>query len=172
MISSFPRSEKRLPRLYLASPLFILAAVALTGCASPNWRSVVPGENAAELRATLGAPREIYLLPDGSRRWFYPAPGQTRWAADIDHSGLVVSVRQMLSAEEFGRARIGEWTTRDVLTRFGTPDETSHFPLMHREVWSYRFAQDSMAFATMHFYFDPAGVLRLTQVIPDFLMDA
>ena len=173
MISLLPEKPYRLPRGRFAGRLLLLAAVALAaGCASPNWQSVMPGASEAELRAQLGAPREIHQLPDGSRRWLYPAPGETRWAADIDRSGRVVSVRQMLSAEEFGRARIGEWTTRDVLTRFGQPADISRFPLMRREVWSYRFAQDRMEYATMNFYFDPVGILRLTQVIPDFLTDS
>lgn len=43
---------------------------------------------------------------------------------------------------------------------------------MLREVWGYRFAQDGLEYATMNFYFDPAGVLRLTQVIPDFLTES
>ncbi len=170
MISHLPITPTRLPRPHLASRLLTLVAVALAaGCASPKWQSVVPGASEAELQARLGAPHEIYQFPDGSRRWLYPAPGETRWAADISPDGQVVSVRQMLSAEEFGRARIGEWTTRDVLTRFGKPAEISRFARMQREVWGYRFAQDGMEYATMNFYFDPAGVLRLTQVIPDFL---
>lgn len=173
MIPVFPMKPARRPPPRLASRLLMLAAVALAaGCASPASQSVAPGASEAELQARLGAPREIYQFPDGSRRWLYPAPGETRWAADIGPDRRVVSVRQVLSAEEFGRARIGEWTTRDVLTRFGKPAEISRFPRMLREVWGYRFAQDGLEYATMNFYFDPAGVLRLTQVIPDFLTES
>jgi hypothetical protein len=163
----------RLPFPRVASRLLMLAAVAFAaGCASPKWQSVAPGASESELQARLGAPSEIHQFADGTRRWLYPAPGETRWAADIDRGGQVISVHQVLSAEEFGRARIGEWTTRDVLTRFGKPAEVSRFARMQREVWGYRFAQDGMEYATMNFYFDPAGVLRLTQVIPDFLTDS
>lgn len=173
MIPQLSIKPARLPSPRLASRLLMLATVALAAaCASPAWQSVPPGASEAELQARLGAPREIYQLPDGSSRWLYPAPGETRWAADIGPDGRVVGVRQVLSAEEFGQARIGEWTTRDVLTRFGKPAEISRFPRMHREVWGYRFAQDGLELATMNFYFDPAGVLRLTQVIPDFLTDS
>jgi hypothetical protein len=168
-----PTKPARLLRPRIARRLLALAAAAVAaGCAAPAWQSVAPGTSEAELQARLGAPHEVYPLPDGSRRWMYPEPGETRWAADIGADGRVVSVRQMLSAEEFGQARIGEWTTRDVLTRFGKPAEISRFPLMHREVWGYRFSQDGQEYATMNFYFDPAGVLRLTQVIPDFLTDS
>lgn len=156
-----------------ARPLLALIAGALAGgCASPAWQSVAPGASQAELQARLGSPREIYQLPDGSRRWFYPASGETKWAVELDPSGRVISIKQMLTSEEFGQARIGQWTMRDVRLRFGEPAETVYFSHMHRTVWSYRFAQDRTSYATMHFYFDPAGVLRLTQLMPDFLTDS
>src|SRR5262249_43150870 len=147
-----------------------LLALTVGGCASPAWQSIAPGTSQAELQARVGTPRETYQLPDGSRRWLYPAPGETKWAAEIDSGGHVVSVRQVMTAEELGQARIGRWNMQDVLFHFGKPAETSYFPLMRRTVWSYRFAEDSTSFSTMHFYFDPEGVLRLTQVMPDFLL--
>jgi len=148
----------------------VLLALTMGGCASPEWQSIAPGSSQTELQAKVGTPRETYQMPDGSRRWFYPARGEAKWAADIDADGHVVSVRQVLTAEELGQARVGGWNTQDVLLHFGKPAETSYFPLMRRTVWSYRFADDSASFSTMHFYFDPEGVLRLTQVMPDFLL--
>lgn len=149
-------------------PVLAASAVAF-GCASPAWQSVPPGASEAELRGALGAPREVYQLPDGSRRWLYPAPGETKWAAQISPDGRVISVRQMLTAEEFGMARVGEWTMQDVLVHFGAPAETTYFPLMRRKVWSYRCDEGGVQYSTMHFYFNPDGLLVLTQAIPDFL---
>ncbi|MDW3688675.1 dethiobiotin synthetase [Cupriavidus sp. CV2] len=172
MIPIFSTNYALTLRTRLASPLLALAAAAIAvGCASPAWQSVAAGASQAELQARLGTPREIYPLPDGSQRWFYPAAGETKWSAELDPSGHVVSVRQMLTGEEFAQARIGQWTTRDVLLRFGKPGETVYFSRMRRTVWSYRFAQDAASYSTMHFYFDPQGVLRLTQVMPDFLLE-
>jgi hypothetical protein len=160
----------RLETSSLSVGFAIIALVA--GCASPAWQSIAPGTSQAELQARAGTPRETYQLPDGSRRWFYPAPGETKWAAEIAPDGHVMSVRQVLTAEEFSQARIGGWRMQDVLSHFGKPAETTYFPLMRRTVWSYRFAVDSTSFSTMHFYFDPEGVLRLTQAMPDFLLDS
>ena len=61
---------------------------------------------------------------------------------------------------------------QDVLAHYGKPVDTSRFPRMQRQVWSYRFAEDNVSYATMHFYFDPQGVLRLTQVVPDYLLES
>ena len=156
-----------------AELLQALAASALVfGCATPAWQSVPPGASEAELQAALGRPSEVYRLPDGSRRWLYPAPGETKWAVQIGPDGRVVSVRQMLTVEEFGMARVGEWTMQDVLVHFGKPTDSTYFPLMRRKVWSYRFEEDGVWYSTMHFYFDPDGLLVLTQVIPDFLNDS
>jgi hypothetical protein len=65
------------------------------------------------------------------------APGETKWAVQIGPDGRVVSVRQMLTVEEFGMARVGEWTMQDVLVHFGKPTDSTYFPLMRRKVWSY-----------------------------------
>lgn len=172
MIPIVPTKYAPTLRTRFASPLLALAAAILAGgCATPVWQSVAAGASQAELQARLGTPREIYQLPDGSQRWLYPAPGETKWAAELDPGGHVVSVRQMLTGEEFGQARIGEWTMRDVRLRFGQPGEIVYFSRMRRTVWSYRFAHDGASYSTMHFYFDPEGVLRLTQVMPDFLSE-
>ncbi|CAG9187566.1 dethiobiotin synthetase [Cupriavidus pinatubonensis] len=149
-----------------------LLALTIGGRASPAWQSIAPGTSQAELQARVGTPRETYQLPDGSQRWFYPAPGETKWAAEIDPDGHVVSARQVLTAEQLRQAKIGGWNMQDVLSHFGKPAETSYFPLMRRTVWSYRFAEDNASYSTMHFYFDPEGLLRLAQAMPDFLLES
>lgn len=145
----------------------IAVAMLVAGCATPA--SIPPGASQNDVQARLGAPREVYHLPDGNTRWLYPTQpqGEYTWAADIDAHGRVVSIKQVLTVEEFGQAKIGQWTTQDVLVHFGRPAETAYFPRMRRHVWSYRFLQDGVWYSMMHFYFDPDGVLRLTQVAPD-----
>src|SRR5215813_8367773 len=65
-------------------------------------------------------------------------------AADIDASGKIINVRQVLQPNEFYRAEIGKWTRDDVLVNFGRPVETNYFPLMKREVWTYRYLEDNV----------------------------
>ena len=153
-------------RLFVA--FACLAAIALGGCAQP-WQGFTPGADQSALVARLGPPREIYDLRDGGKRLMWPTQpmGEVTTAADVDASGKIVTVRQVLQPSEFYKAQIGTWTQRDVLVNFGRPVETAYFPLMKREVWTYRYLEDNVWYQLYHFYFDPQGILRLTQKTPD-----
>jgi hypothetical protein len=154
---------KRLSAL-VASAAVLFAA----GCAQP-WQRFQPGEPESALVARLGPPREVYDLPNGGKRLMWPTQpmGEVTTAADIDPSGNVVTVRQVLQVNELYKAQVGQWTKRDVLVNFGRPVETSYFPLMKREVWTYRYQEDNVWYFLYNFYFDSQGVLRLTQKTPD-----
>jgi hypothetical protein len=127
------------------------------------------GEDASAIIARLGPPRETYDLPDGGKRLMWPTQpmGQTTTAADIDASGKIVSVRQVLQVNEFYRAQVDKWTRDDVLINFGRPVETAYFPLMKQSVWSYRYVENNIDHLMFNFYFDDEGVLRKTQKSPD-----
>jgi len=152
---------------------WLAAAVLLAaGCAQP-WQSVPPGTDQSALIARLGPPRETYNLPDGGKRLMWPTQpmGSTNTVADIDASGKVVSVRQVMQASEFYRAKVNVWTRNDVLINFGRPAETAYFSRMQREVWSYRYIENNIDYMMFHFYFDDQGILRLTQKTPDPMRD-
>lgn len=146
----------------------VCAALILGACVQP-WQGFHAGEPETSVIARLGPPREVYNLPDGSKRLMWPTQpmGEVTTAADIDATGKVISVRQVLQPSEFYRAEPGKWTKQDVLVNFGRPEETAYFPLMKREVWSYRYLEDNVWYLLFHFYFDDAGVLRSTQKSPD-----
>ncbi|MHA6823522.1 hypothetical protein [Ralstonia pseudosolanacearum] len=152
------------------------AAAAMAGCAaleSPVTKGQrLIGGDAAAVQAQFGPPRESYPL-DGGTRWLYPTQpyGQFTYAADFDAGGKLVAFRQVLRSLEFAQARVDVWTRDDVLHHFGKPVETAYFSRMDRLVWSYRFKSDDVWPSLMHFYFDPAGVLRLTQITSDPLYD-
>lgn len=149
---------------------------ALAGCAaleSPVTKGQrLVGNDQSAVQAQFGPPREIYPL-DGGTRWLYPTQpyGQVTYAADFDASGKLIDFKQVLRSLEFAQAKIGVWTKDDVLRHFGKPVETAYFSRMDRLVWSYRFKSDDVWPSLMHFYFDPAGVLQLTQITPDPLYD-
>lgn len=152
----------------LSVALVCAAAFALLGCAQP-WQGFTRGQDQSALVARLGPPREIYDLPDGGKRLMWPTQpmGEETTAADVDSAGKIVTVRQVLQPSEFYKAQIGTWKKQDVLVNFGRPVETAYFPLMKREVWTYRYLEDNVWYQLYHFYFDQQGILRLTQKTPD-----
>jgi hypothetical protein len=150
--------------------LIVCAAVSmLAGCAGPPHQQVEPGADQSALVARLGPPKETYDLPNGGKRLMWPTQpmGSTTTAADIDASGKVLAVRQVLQDNEFYRAEVGKWTRNDVLVNFGRPFETSYFKRVQREVWSYRYMENNIDHLIYNFYFDDQGVLRQTQRQPD-----
>ena len=142
--------------------------MALGACAQP-WQQFHAGDEESAVVARMGQPREIYTLPDGSRRLMWPTQpmGETTVAADIDAAGKVIRVRQVLQPSEFYRAEPGQWTKNEVLINFGQPEEKAYFPMMKREVWSYRYLEDSVWYLLFNFYFDDTGMLTATQKSPD-----
>lgn len=152
--------------------LACMGALVLSACAQP-WQRFNPGDDQSTLIARLGPPREVYDLPNGNKRLMWPTQpmGETTTAADVSPAGKIVDVRQVLQPSEFYKAEVGKWTKDDVLVNFGRPEETAYFPLMKREVWSYRYLEDGVWYQLYHFYFDDSGVLRLTQKTPDPLHD-
>ncbi len=76
-----------------------------------------------------------------------------------------------LQPNEFYKYDIGKWTKSDVLVNFGRPEETSYYPLMKREVWTYRYLEDNVWYMMYSFYFDDQGILNFTQKSPDPLHD-
>lgn len=132
------------------------------------------GAPESAVRARFGQPTDIFKLSDGRIRWIYSKQplGRQSYAADFDTAGNLISFRQMLTTPELYKAQIGTWTKRDVAENFGLPREpTSYFPLMRREVWSYRFLHEDNWPSMFNFYFDDGGVLRQTQITPDPLAD-
>jgi hypothetical protein len=152
--------------------LTCLGALLLAGCAQP-WQRFTQGEDESTIVAKLGPPREVYDLPNGGKRLMWPTQpmGETTTAADIDGAGKIVTVRQVLDDNEFYKAQIGTWTKSDVLVNFGRPVETSYYPLMKRQVWTYRYMESNVWYMMYSFYFDDEGILRTTQKSPDPLHD-
>ncbi|AJY12928.1 hypothetical protein K6W16_26050 [Burkholderia dolosa] len=152
--------------------LLACAAALLAGCAQP-WQQYQAGQDSSAIVARMGPPREVYDLPGGGKRLMWPTQpmGEITIAADVDAKDRIVSVRQVLQPSEFYRAEIGKWTKTDVLVNFGRPVETAYFPLMKREVWTYRYLEDNVWYMMYSFYFDPQGILRTTQKTPDPLHD-
>lgn len=152
----------------LAFSMVCAAAFAFAACTAPH-QQVQAGEDQSVLVARLGPPKETYDLPNGSKRLMWPTQpmGTTTTAADVDASGKVVAIRQVLQDSEFHRAEVDKWTRDDVLVNFGRPFESGYFKRTNQEIWSYRYVANNVDHLLYHFYFDDQGVLRHTQRAPD-----
>ncbi|MEZ2354627.1 hypothetical protein [Caballeronia sp. RCC_10] len=144
-----------------------IAALALAGRAQPEQREA--GMDQQTTVARLGPPKETYDLPNGGKRLMWPTQPMrtTTTAVDLDGSGKVISVREVLQENEFYRAEVGRWTRDDVLVTFGRPFETAYFKRTDRAVRSYRYVESNINHMIFDFYFDDQGVLRQTQKQPD-----
>ncbi len=155
-----------------------LAAGALSACSTlmpvPEGQKLI-GQPQAAVQATFGQPTDVFPLADGTSRWIYSKQplGQYAYGADFDRNGNLTAFRNMLDTQELYKAKVDTWTKRDVLEHFGKTlaEPAQYFPLMKREVWSYRFKHEGLWPSLFNFYFDDGGVLRQTQITPDPLYD-
>jgi hypothetical protein len=146
--------------------------IGLAACVQP-WQAFQPGANQSDLVARFGPPKEVYDLPNGNKNLLWPTRplGETTVGAEISPDGKLVKLQQVLDQANFGRVVIGQWTKHDIQINFGLPEETAYFPLMKREVWSYRYVENNVWYKLYHFYFDDQGIVRLTQKTDDPLHD-
>lgn len=152
-------------RLWLA-PLALLAAL-LAGCATPD--ASLLGADRAAVQARQGSPPERYPLPGGGERWTYPV-GTTQqqvFAVDFDPAGRVTQVRQVRSAENFARVRIGVDREADVLREFGRPRTREPYPLVDLVGWMFPYVENLHLNSEMVIYFDRQGIVRRLENGPD-----
>lgn len=140
----------------LATTAVTLALV--TACATTGG-SVQPGMARDEVVARMGHPTRTLPLGTGTRLLYSRQPaGQQVFQVDLDATGRVVQVRQMLVAEEFAQITIDQWTRSDVERSFGPPasiDHTAHWP---GDIMTYRWYAGQDMFYWV--YLDQNNVVR------------
>ena len=101
----------------------LVAAALLAACATPfQTADLAPGTPRADVVARMGTPTRAVPLADGERLQYSQQPaGQYAWMVDLDGAGRVLRVRQVLTAAEFQRIVVGQWTRSDVEREFGPP---------------------------------------------------
>jgi len=157
-----------------AAVALVATLAACTVLAPVETGQKLIGQPQSAVQATFGQPTDMFQLKDGTTRWIYSKQpmGEDAYAATFDRNGNLTDFRNMLTTTELYKSQVNVWTKQDVLEHFGAPREPNqYFPLMKREVWTYRFFQDRMWYSMFNFYFDDGGVLRQTQITPDPLRD-
>ncbi|RZI88878.1 MAG: hypothetical protein EOP78_17680 [Variovorax sp.] len=146
------------PRLAFVA-LFVGALVA--GCASEPTR-IAPGTTRAEALQRLGSPTAIYPLPGGGERLQYsrlPAGFEVN-DVDLDASGRVVSVRQVLDERWFAQdIQDGVWREADILRTYGRPFEITRVASFDGAVWTWRYKAQN-ARRLLYIYVGPQGVVQ------------
>ena len=152
---------------------FVVAAgLLLGGCASEPTR-IVPGTTAAETLQRLGPPTGRYPLTGGGERLQYsrmPA-GYEVIDIDVDASGKVVSVTQVLNEARFGHdIKVNQWRQNDVVAFYGRPYEISRVSSFDGTVWTWRYKAVNER-RMLYIYIDPTGVVRRYHTGDDLELD-
>jgi len=143
------------------SSLAAAGLLFLAGCVSEPTR-IQPGTSAAETLQRLGAPTGRYPLNGGGERLQYsrmPA-GFEVVDIDLDASGKVVSVTQVLTEARFGHdIQVDRWRQNEVLAFYGKPYEISRVSSFDGAVWTWRYKAVNER-RMLYIYIDPTGVVR------------
>jgi hypothetical protein len=104
--------------------LMLLFAALMAACAGP--RSLVPVHSTeADVRASMGAPRETRKEPNGDVVWEYPTgpEGFYNYSIRMGPDGKVKDVTQLVSEEQLEKIVVGKSTRVEVRQILGKPAE-------------------------------------------------
>lgn len=149
---------------------WMLALVALAGCAAYGPQRLKPGASVDDVKAALGPPTAQYPAAGGGERVEYARGpyGKHTFMLDFDGQGRLSGWQQVLDEPYFDALRTG--TARDdVLRTLGHPAEQRSLGLQHRTVWSYRYETPFCKWFQV--VFDRQGRVVETGYGPDPLCD-
>ncbi len=136
-----PSPDRPVPSLTLRAGRWLAVAglLALSACATLRPPLASPGQTEAEALAVMGQPTGRYALDQGRQRLeFAKGPyGRVTWMLDLSPDGRVVSVQQVLTAQNFDAVRNG--MSRDELLRLLGRPAARASEYMNRETWSWRY---------------------------------
>ncbi|MEO6293240.1 MAG: hypothetical protein ABIO88_11540 [Burkholderiaceae bacterium] len=115
------------------------AVLILMGCAVVD--KVPLGTPRDAVINTYGTPTQTISLPNGGTRLEYAFQPQGRKVVmvDLDATGRVASVRQVLTEAGFSRIEVGKWTRADVEREFGRPSLITHVGNWQGDIMTYRW---------------------------------
>jgi len=143
-----------------AGTAFVLT---LAGCATGY--NLQPGASRDEVLSSMGRPSAVVKMPNGTERLQYslqPA-GQYAYMVDFDASGRMVSMRQVLNANDLARLNtvgIGQWTRADVEREYGRPARIEHVARWDGDIMTHRWNEGPEMDRFYWVYLDPQNVVR------------
>jgi hypothetical protein len=117
----------------------IFALPVLVGCSSYAPPDQATSMNRDNLTARMGSPDTVRQTTRGTRLEFPRGPyGKHTWFVDIDASGQVIRVEQVLTENNFNAITPG-MAQDEVRQRLGRPGEVQGLARSRGHVWSYRY---------------------------------
>ncbi|MBA2964342.1 MULTISPECIES: hypothetical protein [Ramlibacter] len=147
----------------LVATVGTVCVLVLVGCATGY--NLQPGASREEVLSSMGRPTAVVKLPNGNERLQYslqPA-GQYAYMVDLDGNGRMVSLRQVLNANDLGRLNtvgIGQWTRADVEREYGRPARIEHVASWKGDIMTYRWNEGPEMDRFYWVYLDPQNVVR------------
>lgn len=141
--------------LTVACAVFISA-----GCAVVD--KVPLGMSRGDVISTYGTPTQTINLPNGGVRlqYVFQPTGRKAVMVDLDATGRVASVRQVLTETEFSRIEVDKWTRGDVEREFGRPSLITHFGNWQGDIMTYRWRDRAGTDMFYWVYLDGNNVAR------------
>ena len=139
----------------------VLCAALAAGCANYG-AGLIPGQSVVEdVKAAMGEPALVRVLPDGDQILWYPKLpyGRESWAARIDPDGTLVSFEQRLVPQFISRIKPNRSTAGEVLDTLGPPYRRFKHPFKDRESWEYPLWPAPEP-RTLYVDFSPDNVVR------------
>ena len=156
----------------LGASLLAAAALTLAGCTTEPGSVVHDGQSADDVAKLAGPPTARYAMPAGATRLEYSTGpfGKRTWMIDLDASGRVTAVTQVMTEANFNALRNGT-SREDVLRMLGHPAEVHYVGWRESlETWSYRYETPFCQWFQLSF--DPQGrAVHDTAYGPDPLCD-
>lgn len=152
----------------------LAGALLLAGCALfADPGRIQPGTPVAEVLEQLGRPSARLPLASGGERlqYSYQPAGQRVYDIDVDATGRVVRVEQVLDEALFGeRIQADQWTRADVLREYGPPAEVRGVRNFDGEIWVWRYLS-GVTWRLLFIDIDRAGIVRGWSVGDEYLPD-
>jgi hypothetical protein len=145
----------------MLKPVFSFIVVALmtlaSGCAV---QSVQPGASREEVVSRYGTPSRVVALASGTRLQYSRQPaGQSAVMVDLDATGHVTSVREVLNLAGFSTVVVGQSTREDTERVLGRPASVDRVGSWSGDILTYRW-RDNDQDMLYWFYLDASQVVR------------
>ncbi len=128
-------------------------------------KGLTPGVSTLDqVRDQMGKPETERVFADGSRRLEYPRgpEGLKTYMVDFDSRGILESITQVLSAENFAKIRPG-MTEDEVRRLLGKPGQVAAYRLKQETVWSWKWFEGGVTQeAWYNVHFGPDGRVSTT----------